>query len=347
MMALFMLLMATMSHAKRLNLNTGLEPVPYSSPISLPDGRQLCKNVFDKSSKPTVDRPGQGQNHEKMNHVFAQWHFTPIDANSGSLSVYNLCQLYVSPHGEVRVNHAQYAKDPDNDDLARSTWILSEPMTTGSWKGTISLRDGRQLYAKKDGGLSVALPFSADNTEAARRIWSFPSAPKIEPKNLELDNELGTNNKFSLWSFPSAPKMEPMELDREAGTYYKFSIGAWGGDEIEIKLSPNDNIAMINMKIASQLAKQGIVKTLPEFYENWRVVFVSPGQENSDPTACLRNLDIDPNVVHKVIPSSVPVVYRRSRSKENIGTDPTVGQKPIASTVPVVYRRSRKKTNSR
>jgi len=279
-----LLLTVPVFSATRLKSETRLGVIPQSSQIVLPDGRQLCKNTFVKSARPSVDLPGEGQNALDMSHVFTHWSLSPISPDSGSLSV-NLFQLYVSLYGEVKVNHAQYANNPDNDEPVRSTWIFSEPISTEWWKGTISLGDGRQLYAKTDGSLSVALPGSSDNTDDARRIWSFPGGPKIKPE----------------------------ELDNEAGTNYKFSIGASGGDEIKIKLAPNDSIAIIKLQIASELAKKGLVKTLPEFYQRWRVVFLSPVQEPSNPHVRLRDLGIDPTVVHKVIPSAIPVVYRQSR----------------------------------
>jgi len=67
-------------------------------------------------------------------------------------------------------------------------------------------------------------------------------------------------------------------------------------------LAADDTIDEIKVKIGSQLAREGRAKTAPESYGRWRVIFMSPVREATDPHARLRDLDVDPTMVHKVLP---------------------------------------------
>jgi len=259
------------------------------SQIVLSDGRQL------RGCQGTVDLPGEGESSGTMS-IFTRWTLTPNDkeaygdpSSSGSLAV-NLFGLYVSSDGEVEVNKFQFDNDDDNNDLARSTWIFSEPMSEEWWQGTLSLGDGRQLYARQDGGVrggvGAALPGEADNTDDARRIWSFPGRPKIELK----------------------------EPDDAEGTNYSFSIGVFETkSSLVIKLDPKDSIHEVKQKIGCQLAKEGRGQTGPEHYHQWRLILMKPCEDSE--ALCYYKGNVaepeeksigywkpDPTVVHKVIP---------------------------------------------
>jgi hypothetical protein len=143
-------------------------------------------------------------------------------------------QLYATSEGKVKCDANQFAHDADNNDPARRTWIFDE--STRLDYGTISLSDGRQLYAKSDGTLAVAHEGNDDNNELDRRLWSVPGLPA---------------------SMHPTESVKRAKLE-ETGADFHFIVGVFGGAELNVKLELSDTLAAIRKKIQTKLELDGL-----------------------------------------------------------------------------------------